>query len=654
MKALNKSVFAALLVALACAAGAGRDLPAGLQSQPSPDLGEMKAPIRIWIEGLQSDLARMLATPDTPHAQLAEACGALGNFYLAHGLAEAAETLFLNASLLAPRDVRWPYYLGLIFTDRSDYTQAEASFNLVLTQKPEDLPALVRLAGVLLKDNRPQEAGDALQRALDLKPDSAMVLFQLGEVAMGLDDAKSAVFYFEKALVQQPAATAVNYPLGLAYRKLGDIEKARYYIQRRGDVPLPFPDPYTEQLAYIVTLSTLKVALAMAAEPVDFSARDFMGYIDTHLRGKPGLVDYFYAAIEDKLRHEPAANRELARLYYAVGNLQRNQDPARATDALREATRLDPAFPEAFIELSNILIEQDRGDEALDVCNRLLAGQPDHSDGLFSRANLLAGKGDFAAAAADLDRLLQHEPKNPSSRLLYARVLEEKGDIAAAKRQFEVLAGFDLHDDEMALIEGQQGLFHQRHQNFQAAIAAFRSALERNPDLGDVRTNLAGLLAFQDRFQDAIAQYDLVLKTAPANEAARLGHVAALILSKDFARARESLQAGRTLLQDNLPIAHLLARLLAAAPRLDVRDGPRALELAQKVFDKQQTFTHAETLAMALAQAGRYDEARDLQRRLIENAAGEDDLTALLQANLALYEKNQPCCAQTGSDYLLP
>ncbi len=48
-----------------------------------------------------------------------------------------------------------------------------------------------------------------------------------------------------------------------------------------------------------------------------------------------------------------------------------------------------------------------------------------------------------------------------------------------------------------------------------------------------------------------------------------------------------------------------------------MRDGARAYELARQAFQAQQTIEHAETLAMALAELGRYQEAAELQRQVV-------------------------------------
>jgi hypothetical protein len=92
-------------------------------------------------------------------------------------------------------------------------------------------------------------------------------------------------------------------------------------------------------------------------------------------------------------------------------------------------------------------------------------------------------------------------------------------------------------------------------------------------------------------------------------------------------------------------MAHALARLLAAAPDDQVRNGARALALVQDLLAKQTSLGLAETKAMALAELGRYDEAAGWQRQAIaaSTQAGRSDLSKQLTENLRLYERKQPC-----------
>jgi len=91
--------------------------------------------------------------------------------------------------------------------------------------------------------------------------------------------------------------------------------------------------------------------------------------------------------------------------------------------------------------------------------------------------------------------------------------------------------------------------------------------------------------------------------------------------------------------------AHDLARLLAGCPDTSLRNGDRAIELAMPVFDAQKIPLHAETLAMALAEAGRCEEAASLQKRLISISEHNkfDVPIDRYKEELARYEKGKPC-----------
>jgi hypothetical protein len=74
--------------------------------------------------------------------------------------------------------------------------------------------------------------------------------------------------------------------------------------------------------------------------------------------------------------------------------------------------------------------------------------------------------------------------------------------------------------------------------------------------------------------------------------------------------------------------AHLRARVLVSAPDDAVRDGAVGLDLASRLFEAFPSPEHAETLAMAFAETGRFDKAVEWQQRVIAEleTAGRTDL----------------------------
>jgi predicted Zn-dependent protease len=141
------------------------------------------------------------------------------------------------------------------------------------------------------------------------------------------------------------------------------------------------------------------------------------------------------------------------------------------------------------------------------------------------------------------------------------------------------------------------------------------------PDDAEARRLLAQSLRESGRLPEALEQYGKALALAPADELARLGEAETLVRSKRYAEARRRLEDDLRQMPTSGLLSHALARLLAACPDRSVRDGARALELAQTVFVAQPSSEHASTMAMALAELGRCEEAAQW-RRAPEDLAG--------------------------------
>ena len=69
------------------------------------------------------------------------------------------------------------------------------------------------------------------------------------------------------------------------------------------------------------------------------------------------------------------------------------------------------------------------------------------------------------------------------------------------------------------------------------------------------------------------------------------------------------------------------------------------MELAKAVFQVRKSVEHAETVAMAYAEIGEYEQAKRWQNRAITIAtdSSQTNLLPRLRQNLALYENGQPC-----------
>jgi cytochrome c-type biogenesis protein CcmH/NrfG len=118
-----------------------------------------------------------------------------------------------------------------------------------------------------------------------------------------------------------------------------------------------------------------------------------------------------------------------------------------------------------------------------------------------------------------------------------------------------------------------------------------------------------------------------------------------LVRLRRYESARDRLSEATRLHPGEAAFVLSLARLLAAAPDDRVRDGERATALMQALPEDQKRLDLGETMAMTLAESGRFEEAAAWQRRAIAAAreAGQADLAQRMAGNLKLYEARRPC-----------
>ena len=188
-----------------------------------------------------------------------------------------------------------------------------------------------------------------------------------------------------------------------------------------------------------------------------------------------------------------------------------------------------------------------------------------------------------------------------------------------------------------------------RQGDVEKAIVMLREAVELDPDSAVLRFQLASMLAAMGEFEEAGPVFAAVVERDPDNSAARRGEITALLLQNRYIDARAKLEKGLEVLPQDGQLAHTLARLLATAPLDEARDGQTALALALKVWEVKKIWETGETVAMAMAEVGRFEDAIEFQRGLIEQAeeAKEEKRLEGLRQRLLGYLGSKPWRAES-------
>jgi len=508
---------------------------------------------------------------------------------------------------------------------RGGETADPAAAAATLVPVPE--PDLSRLEPVVAEQLGAGAA--ALAAATAASPrDPADLGRRFGELGMlylayGLDPPAAACFENARRLL--PGEARWHYYRGQALRDGGEPGEAIAAFRRTLELD-PGHRPATVALGLLL-IETDRAAEAAALYDAALAGAD--GDPALHAgRGRAALAARDFPLAVRHLERALALAPEASELHYPLGLAYRGTgDDRRAREQLARrgggATPLDdPLMAEVRALASGARVLNNRGNEAF-----------------------LAGR--FEEAAAQFRRAVETDPDDADFRHNLAAALARLGRPGEAAAQLEELLA--RHPD-YALGHFTLGTLRAREGRDADAIAHYRRALELNPDHRDSHFNLANALRRGGRAEPAVEHYRRASELAPGDPHARYGEATTLIALGRWRPAVERLEAAHRALPDDPVLAATLARVLASCPRAELRDGPRALELAQRLVAADNSLGHAELLAMALAEVGRFDLAVRQQEAALAaaRAAGRRDLETRLAAGLERYRRGEPARLPEG------
>jgi tetratricopeptide (TPR) repeat protein len=628
---------------------------ADLTPIPQPNLTQVEAAVAEQLTALLADLDAALGMDPPDPEGLLLAYTELGQTYLAYSLLEPGGVAIENAMLLSPQDYRWPYLLARVAQETIDLERAEDLLTRVLELDPGYLPAFIRFGELELERQNLEAAATWYEQALEMAPGSPAANYGLAQIAMRQERPEEAVALFEKVLELQPSANAVHYALGLAYRDVGDRAKAREHLALRGEIAVKTYDPLADALAqrvrgaglYItrgslaLTAGNHQLAIqaygkAVAAAPDNLVA--LQGLANAHARA--GQTDRAISLYEQTVEASPGNSVILYNLGTLLSEVGREQE---AEAAFRRALEIAPDLTDARFNLALMHERRDDWAAALAQYDAILELEPEDLEAAVRRAGALAHLGRGDEARSELTSILGRDPKMGSAFIALGKAYELDGDGDGAERSFRRALAESADETDRAQAAYLLGVVLQASRPSEA-IEAFRIASRLAPDVAAAHFSLALVLGREGRFEASAGAYDAGLAIEPENSQAHVGRAMAALLAGQERRALAALEQSLERSADSITLRHLLARLLATSTDASVRDADRALRLAQQIMQSQPGLDHGETLAMALAEAGRFDEAAAMQEQVLQRAleTGRTGSLPLIELRLAGYRAGQP------------
>lgn len=272
----------------------------------------------------------------------------------------------------------------------------------------------------------------------------------------------------------------------------------------------------------------------------------------------------------------------------------------------------NPDCPMAYDNLGDIFFRRGQVDQAVAQFQKALAIQPDDEYAHNDLGTVFLQKGQVDEALIHFRKAVEVQPDHAQMLYNLGTALLQKGQRNEAITQFQRALERRPGD---ATIHNSLGIAFFQEEQWDAAAAHFQEALRIQPDNARAHTNLGTALLRNGRIDEAVAHYQKALEIRP-----------------DLAEAYYNLRH--------------VAWVLATSPEASVRNGAKAVELAQQA-ERLSGATDpmiVGTLAAAYAEAGRFPEATAAGQRALQLATAQNK-TALvndLRAQVILYETGQP------------
>jgi tetratricopeptide (TPR) repeat protein len=415
-------------------------------------------------------------------------------------------------------------------------------------------------------------------------------------------------------------------------------------------------------------------ANAIRLVPQDGASLHLLGYLYQQTGRYEEAVERYSAARRAK-PNDPVVRAHLGEVYLRVNRL------ADARDIFQDLVEVFPVVARAG--LGEVALRNGRFSEAVEHLEAAVARAPNAASVHYSLGMAYRGLGRFEQARSHLAHRVSgsYHPADPLVDSLTTLVRGERAHLILGRRAYdagefeEARAAFSKAVEAApSSTESRVGLGMALAQigNGASAIEQLQAALRLDPDNTTAHTTLGVIFLRLGRDPEALEHLQAAFRREPAEETA--GPLIRLLLKLSrsdealdvFSRARsfslddeatvlglsilladrgryrdaiELLDSANRQFPDRVRTATTLTRLLAAAPDRTLRDGQRALTLATRVYEAERSPAHGESMAMALAELGRCQEAATWMQRATAEAdrAGDIMTAARLRAESPRY-----------------
>ncbi len=335
-------------------------------------------------------------------------------------------------------------------------------------------------------------------------------------------------------------------------------------------------------------------------------ASSFQEFLEALTEGEPTVEDpkEEIQRLTRKIRKTP----DRPRLYVKRGEcLVYVGQYKRALKDFDKAIELGGNSSDVFEGRGNAWFGLEEIEKAIDDYTRAIKRQPT-VEAYCNRGRAHASLGQSGKAIADLTKALELDPEDADARFYRGEAYRDRMDLARAEADFSQAIEFsDGEEDWLDECYLYRGGIHCDTNRTDEALADLNRSLELDPRSACALVFRANTYCRMKDYRKALADYEKAVR---------------LDADYDYALAA-------------------LAYLLATCPTASIRDGKRALRLAERAVKLTKGKENLDSLAAAQAEIGKHDEAVKTQMKAIKLCENRTELPKLKE-QLAAYRAGMP------------
>jgi len=543
---------------------------------------------------------------------------------------------FEQALKLDPQNTSSLIGLGTTQAVQKNFPEAEEAFKKARELDPKNVSALLSLGSYYQAMGKNAEAEATLKDALAAHGDNQQVIMSAVSFYVRTGRAEQAATVLKDAQAKIPADPSPSMMLASLYRAMNKSADALTVL---ADAKSKFPQKDDVALAHAeVLFGTDRAAARKEVDAV--LMKDPHNVAAQVLLGEMQFMSNEFDAAAATLNAPSIVNGRWPQAHLLLGQIEASKGQNdKALEHLQKALQLDAAYTPARLAMAELLLRMRRTDDAGIEAQKVLDVDRNSVQARLLKASVDAIKGKFADAEQEFADLQKSDPNNPNVHLrsgLYYQIRGKNADaeksllraLQLAPESDEILRQVTQYyvanratDRALELINATVpdskkravhyeliGLVNSNAARSAPAEAAFKKALQMEPDRIDAKAALASEYVNSKRYDEALQQLDQVIQQAPRNANALTTKGMIFQMKNDNASAKDSYDRALKIEPNSFAAANNLAYILAE----EGKDLEMALGYAQTARRlAPEAAASADTLGWVQHKMGRDVLARD-------------------------------------------